>query len=60
MTAPAKKRIDPTPERPLKPGFDPIGPSDIGDTDLETFRAMRPVSRRATAKELEKLIRPNP
>ena len=30
------------------------------DPDLESFRATRAVSRRATAKELDRLMRPKP
>jgi hypothetical protein len=58
MAAPARKRVD-LPSVPLSPGGPESGPADADETDLETFRAMRPVSRRATAKELEELIRPS-
>jgi hypothetical protein len=54
---PAKKRDL---KRPVPAHPDKAGAPDVGqdDSDLRGFRAMRKVSRRATAKELDELIRP--
>jgi hypothetical protein len=53
MAVPAKKRKAPGPAKPGR-----VRAPEADDADLEAFRAMRNISRRATAKELDELIRP--
>ena len=56
MGAPAKK-VDES--QGAGPGAREGRPAPLAtDADLEVFRAMKRVSRRATAKELDRLIRP--
>lgn len=60
MTAPTGKRADSTSVSPSRRSLSSVGSSEAGDADLKAFRAMRPVSLRATAKELVELIPPHP
>ena len=55
MAVPAKKRQSRTPG-PAKP--EKVRAPEAEDSDLKAFRAMRNISRRVTANELDELIRP--
>lgn len=55
MAAPAKKRDTKRSDNAGKTRVDKV---EGGDADLRAFRALSEVSRRATSKELDRLIRP--
>jgi hypothetical protein len=57
MAAPAKKRSVEGSGK-VRTQKDRNAAAELEDADLQAFRAMSRVSRRATAKELDRLIRP--